>query len=102
MLIMNLKEYFEKNPGLLSQFKKCTSKDEFMNVAQANNIRFGGNKLNEVYEYILSMENDSKTLSEDSLEKAAGGTSLPVNNNPLQTENNTNVTEIDGVATIVQ
>ena len=99
---MNLKEYFEKNPGLLSQFKKCTSKDEFMNVAQANNIRFGGNKLNEVYEYILSTKNDGEALSEDALEKAAGGTSLPMNIDPEQTENDTNVVDVDGVATIVQ
>ena len=100
---MNLKEYFEKNPGLLSQFKKCASKDEFMNVAQANNIRFGGDKLDEVYEYILSTEKENKNaLSEEALEKASGGTSLPIDFDPSQTEDETSVTEISDIGVIIQ
>ena len=33
---MNLEDFFRKDPGLLDQFKKCSSKDDFMNVAQEN------------------------------------------------------------------
>lgn len=71
---MNLKDFFEKNPGLLEQFKKCSSKDEFMKVAQENNVRFAAGKLDEVYEYIQSAKNDGE-LSEDALSAASGGVS---------------------------
>lgn len=66
---MTLREYFEKNPELLDQFKKCTNEDEFMQVAKENNISFSGNRLKEVYDYVKGGE-----ISEDILEKASGGT----------------------------
>ena len=69
---MTLKEYFEKNPGLLDQFKKCNSKDEFMQVAQENNMRFSGDRLDEVYAYVLKEKGGE--IGEDVLEKASGGT----------------------------
>ena len=65
---MTLKEYFEKNPELLDQFKKCTNEDEFMQVAKENNISFGRDRLKEVYNYVKGGE-----ISEDILEKASGG-----------------------------
>ena len=86
---MNLKDYFEKNPGLLSQFKKCSSKDEFIKVAESNNIRFGAGKLDNVYNYVESLKNSKNggELSEEALSAAAGGVA--------------NVTEVEGVATLM-
>lgn len=69
---MTSKEYFEKNPELLGQFKKCNSKDEFMQVAKENNIRFSGDRLDEIYAYVLKEKGEA--INEDILEKASGGT----------------------------
>ena len=94
---MNLKDFFDKNPGLLSQFKKCTSKDDFMSVAQANNIRFGSGKLDEVYEYIKAIEDGSEasnSINDDALEMASGGASAPTFDiNEL--EKNTTISQLD-------
>ncbi len=70
---MNLEDFFKKDPGLLEQFKKCDSKDEFMKVAQENNMSFASGKLDEVYEYIQKIKNGGD-LSEDALSNASGGT----------------------------
>lgn len=69
---MNLEDFFRKDPGLLDQFKKCSSKDDFMNVAQENNMRFAAGKLDEVYEYIQKIKNRDE-LSDDALSTASGG-----------------------------
>ena len=62
---MNLKEFFDKNPGLLTQFEKCANKDDFMSVARENNMRFRPGKLDEVREYVLSVsgKNNSSKIS---------------------------------------
>lgn len=69
---MNLEDFLKKDPGLLEQFKKCSSKDEFMKVAQENNMRFASGKLDEVYEYIQKIKKGGE-LSEDAFSKASGG-----------------------------
>ncbi len=91
---MNLKEFFEKNPGLLSQFKKCASKDDFMSVAQENNIRFAAGKLDEVYLYVKSIdkENGNVEVGDDVLSMASGGmatVSIP------EIEDSTSVTNVN-------
>jgi|GEM_PF-6797769 len=86
---MTLKEYFEKNSGLLDQFKKCNTKDEFMQVAQENNIRFSGDRLDEVYAYVLKEKGGE--ISDDILEKASGGTGGV----------EPNVNEVEGVGTLI-
>ncbi len=92
---MNLKEFFDKNPGLLTQFKKCTNKDDFMSVAQENNIRFGAGKLDEVYAYVLSAsgKNDSSEIDDDALSMASGGAREGIPTSEIG--NNTSIAELE-------
>ena len=122
---MNLKEFFDKNPGLLTQFEKCANKDDFMSVARENNMRFRPGKLDEVREYVLSVsgknnsskisasgkngsseisasgKNDSSEISDDALSMASGGTGEGMPTSEIG--NNTKIVELElgGTPTIL-
>ena len=72
---MTFQEFFNERPELLTKLKNCKSEEEFAELAEQNGIKFGNNKLNEVYNFICGENQNSMGISDNVLSEVAGGQS---------------------------
>ncbi|MDQ5983687.1 MAG: hypothetical protein RUMPE_00713 [Eubacteriales bacterium SKADARSKE-1] len=70
---MTIQEFFKKRPELLESLKRCKSEDEFSEMAEKNGIKFGNDRLNDVYNFVHSANQDSQEISDNALNAVAGG-----------------------------
>ncbi len=74
---MTFQEFIEKKPNFIKEAKKCTSEEEFTNVAEAYGVKFGKDSFDKAYEIIVGGKGKTK-LSEDALDSVSGGTNIEV------------------------
>lgn len=70
---MTIQEFFKERPELLEELKKCKSEEEFTELAEKNGIKFGNDRLNEVYNFVCSKNQGLQEISDSELDEVAGG-----------------------------
>lgn len=70
---MTLQEFISKKPEFLEKAKRVTSKEEFVELAERERIRFGAGCLDKVYAFVCGGKEETGEISDDALEMVAGG-----------------------------